>query len=232
MPYLFKQYLRSNKYVAPFLFYLVSIAFTYSQKPLYVMTAYMFSCVFTYCFSAWLMYSLTNSEELVQQQLIILHIKKENYYYIGRIIFIFICIAVLSTLAVFYPIVGGFFIRKVYALDVLGALLSHWVMGLLGISTAILFDKRLINSGKLRFLYLVGVLIVSIIQVPLSIHYSFVKFATIVFPPAYLIINRFGLIDVMSFSSFYKLMVDIIIAVAYSVVLILLFLKFMKNKKF
>lgn len=232
MPYLFKQYLRSNRYVAPFLFYLVSIAFTYSQKPLYVMTAYMFSCIFTYCFSAWLMYSLASSEELVQQQLIILHVEKENYYYIGKIVFILMLVILFSTLAVFYPIAGGFFIRKVYALDVFGALLSHWVIGLLGISAAILFDQRLINSGKLRLLYLVGVLIVSIIQVPLSMHYSFVKWITIVFPPAYLIISRFGLIDVMSFSSFYKLMADLIVAIAYSIILIFLSLKFMRNKKF
>lgn len=232
LPYFFKQYLRSNKYIAPLLFYLASIAFTYAQKPVYVMTSYMFTCVFIYFCSAWLMHSFTDSEEAVQQQLIILHIKKENYYYICRMLFIWILVLILSVLTVFYPIIGGLFIRKVYPLDIAAALLSHVIIGLLGISTSLLFDERLIRSGKLRFLYLIGVLIISVIQVPLSMHYSFIKWITIVFPPAYLIVSRFGSIDVVGFSSFYKLLGDLIIVVMYSVILTFIFVKCMKRKKF
>lgn len=232
MSYFFKQYLRSNKYIAPLLFYVASIAFTYAQKPVYVMTSYMFTCVFIYFCAAWFMYSFTNSEEIVQQQLIILHIKKENYYYICRAIFIWIFVIILSVITVLYPVIGGFFIRKIYPLDIAAALLGHVIIGLLGISTALLFDGRIIKSGKLRFLYLVGVLIVSVIQVPLSVQYPFVKWITIVFPPAYLIIRRFGLIDVVGFASFYKLLCDITIMLIYSIVLILIFIKCMQRKKF
>lgn len=232
IPYFFKQYLRSNKYIAPLLFYVASIAFTYSQKPVYVMTSYMFTCVFIYFVSAWFMYSFTNSEEAVQQQLIILHIKKENYYYICRILFIWIVVLILSIITVFYPLLGGFFIRKVYPLDIAAALLSHVIIGLLGICTALLFDERLIRSGKLRFLYLIGVLIISVVQVPLSAQYPFVKWITIVFPPAYLIVSSFGSIDAVGGSSFYSLLGDLTIVVIYSAILIFIFIKYIKRKKF
>lgn len=232
MPYFFKQYLRSNKYIAPLLFYVASIAFTYAQKPVYVMTSYMFTCVFIYFISAWFMYSFTNSEGAIQQQLIILHIKKEKYYYISRILFIWILVLILSIITVVYPIIGGFFIRKVYPLDIAAALLSHVFIGLLGICTALLFDERIIRSGKLRFLYLICVLIISVVQVPLSVQYPFVKWITIVLPPAYLIVSRFGAIDAVGFLSFNKLLCDLTIVVIYSAILIFVFMKYMKRKKF
>lgn len=232
IPYFFKQYLRSNKYIAPLLFYAASIAFTYAQKPVYVMTSYMFTCVFIYFISAWFMYSFTSSEEAASLQLIILHIKKENYYYICRILFIWMLVLILSIITVVYPLIGGFFIRKVYPLDIAAALLSHAIIGLLGISTALLFDERLIRSGKLRFLYLIGVLIISVVQVPLSVQYSFVKWITIVFPPVYLIVSRFGAIEVVGFSSFYRLLGDLTIVVIYSIMLIFIFIKCMKRRKF
>lgn len=232
IPYFFKQYLRSNKYIAPLLFYIASIAFTYAQKPVYVMSSYMFTCVFIYFISAWFMYSFTNSEEAAQQQLIILHIKKENYYYIARLLFIWMIVLILSIITVLYPIIGGFFIRKIYPLDIAAALLSHAAIGLLGICTALLFDERIIRSGKLRFLYLIGVLIISVIEVPLSVQYPFIKWITIVFPPAYLIVSRFGAIDAVGFFSFYRLIGDLIIILIYSVVLTFIFIKYIKRRKF
>lgn len=232
MSYFFKQYLRSNKYVAPFVVYAICLVAAYGQRPVYVMTSYLFTSVFIYFFAAWLTFNFNNSEQPVQQQLNILHIKKENYYYICKVLFILMIIIVVSVITVFFPIVGHFFIRRVYALEIVAAILSHVVIGLLGISTAVLFDERLIKSGRSRFLYLASILIVSIIVIPISVHYSFIKWIMIIFPPSYLIINRLGSIDVMSLGSFYKLMWDLIIVILYSIVLIYIYLKLMRKNRF
>lgn len=79
MIYFFKDYKRSNKYIAPLLTYMILMGVVYAVKPCYVMTSYTATCIIIYIIAAWIAVTFVDSEDIVQQQLTILHFKKKMY---------------------------------------------------------------------------------------------------------------------------------------------------------
>lgn len=225
MIYFLKDYKRSNKYIAPLLAYMVLIGVTYAIKPCYVMTSYAASCIVIYVIAAWVTVTFMDSEDIVQQQLTLLHFKKENMYYFGKIIFAYSFVLILAIITIFYPILLGCFIRKIYIADIAIALVSHAVSGLLGVSLGCLFNSRMIKDKKMTVLFLSFVLLVSIIRSVLIVALPMLKWVTVIFPPVYLIIDKLGLIDYVNIQNSLQVMYALAAAVIYAIVLIAVFIR-------
>lgn len=230
--YFFQDYKRSHKYITPLLVYIISIAFIYSVKPAYVMSSYAITCICIYAISAWLAFGFVDNEDIVQQQLTLLHIKKANIYYLSKILFIWFFVLILDVLIVYYPILSGVFIRKVVVSDVIVALISHAIIGLLGVAVGSLFNSRLVKDRKMAILCLNIIIIVSVFEKPIIQAFFFLKWITIVFPPAYLILDKVGTIDYVNPQNLFHLTYALAIALMYSIVLIIIFIKCMKKKLF
>lgn len=230
--YLFKDYRRSNKYIAPLMIYIIIIACMYSIKPDYVMSSYAFTCIFLYAISAWIAFGFIDNESNVAQQLTILHIKRENTYYLIKVLCLLLIIFVLDLFTVFYPIIAGVFIRKVTISDIIVAILSHGIIGILGIAIGILFNSRLVTDRKLAILMLNLIVVISIVQKSLVQILPFLKWVSIVIPPAYLIIDKIGAIDYVNSQNLLHLTIALMTAAIYSVILVCIFIKSMRKRLF
>lgn len=232
MIYFFQDYKRSYKYITPLLVYVILIACTYAIKPDYVMSSYALTCIYVYMIAAWLAFSFIDNEDIVQQQLTILHIKKDNIYYLCKILFIWFFILILSIIAVFYPILTKAFIRDVVASDIIVAIISHAIIGLLGVVIGSLFSSRIIKDRRMAVLSLVLLLTISIIQKPLVQLWYFFKYIITIFPPAYLILNNIGTINYVTTDNVFGIVYAFVIALIYLTILIVFFISLMKRKLF
>lgn len=232
MLYFFQDYKRSYKYTAPLLIYFVLIAVTYSVKPAYVMSSYAVTCIYMYAISAWISFGFIDTEDVVQQQLTILHIKNQNIYYLCKILFLWIFILILDVLTVYYPILNGAFIRKIVVSDIIIALISHAIVGFLGITVAMLFNSRLIKDRKMAILFLNLIIIVSTVQKPMVQLFPFLKWIGAAFPPVYLILDKVGTIDYVNVENIFNILFAFAIALIYSLFLVILFIKCMRKKLF
>ncbi len=232
MLYFFQDYKRSYKYTAPLLIYFVIIAVMYSTKPAYVMSSYAVTCIFIYAISAWISFGFIDNEDVVQQQLTILHIKNQNIYYLCKILFLWIFILILDVFTVYYPILNGAFIRKIVVSDIIIALISHAIVGLLGITVASLFNSRLVKDRKMAILFLNLIIIVSTVQKPIVQLFPFLKWIGAAVPPVYLILDKVGTIDYVNVENIFNILFAFAIALIYSLFLIILFIKCMRKKLF
>lgn len=232
MLYFFQDYKRSYKYTAPLLVYFILIAVMYSIKPSYVMSSYAVTCIFIYAISAWLSFGFIDNEDVVQQQLTILHIRNENVYYLCKVLFMWVFILILDIFAVYYPILSGAFIRKIVVSDIIIALISHAIVGFLGITVGSLFNSRLVKDRKMAILLLNVVIIVSTMEKPIVQSFPFLKWIGAVFPPAYLVLDRVGTIDYVTIGNIFNIISAFVIALVYSLFLIILFIKCMRKKSF
>lgn len=232
MLYFFQDYKRSYKYTAPLLVYFVLIAVMYSTKPAYVMSSYAVTCIFIYAISAWISFGFIHNEDVVQQQLTILHIKNQNIYYLCKILFMWLFILILDIFAVYYPILNGAFIRKIVVSDIIIALISHAIVGFLGITVASLFNSRLVKDRKMAILFLNLIIIASTVQKPIVQLFPFLKWIGAAFPPVYLILDKVGTIDYVNVENIFNILFAFAIALIYSLFLIILFIKCMRKKLF
>lgn len=232
MLYFFQDYKRSYKYTAPLLVYIILIAVMYSNKPAYVMSSYVVTCIFIYAISAWLSMGFIDTEDIVQQQLTILHIKNQNIYYLCKLLFMWFFILILDVLAVYYPILNGAFIRKIVASDIIIALISHAIVGFLGIILGSLFNSRLIKDRKMAILFLNVIIIASTVQKPIVQLFPFLKWVGVAFPPVYLVLDKVGTIEYVNTGNIFSIIFAFAIALIYSLFLLILFIKCMKKKLF
>lgn len=228
MIYFFKDYKRSNKYIAPLLTYMILMGVVYAVKPCYVMTSYTATCIIIYIIAAWIAVTFVDSEDIVQQQLTILHFKKENVYYFSKIVFVYFFILILSVITIFYPILLGCFIRKIYISDIVIAFMSHAVIGLLGTALGSLFNCRIIKDKKIVVLFLSFILLVSVIRSPLVQALPLFKWITVILPPVYLIIDKLSSINYVNLENSIQLVYALTAAVIYSIILIFVFIKSVK----
>ncbi|WPC43965.1 hypothetical protein [Clostridium sp. JS66] len=232
MLYFFQDYKRSYKYIAPLLVYIVLISAMYSNKPAYVMSSYAVTCICIYAISAWLSFGFIDNEYVVQQQLTILHIKNENIYYLCKVLFMWSFILILDIFTVYYPILNGAFIRKVVISDIIIALISHAIVGFLGITVGSLFSSRLVKDRKMAILFLNLLIIVSTMEKPIVQSFPFLKWIGVILPPAYLMIDKIGSIDYINIGNIFNIIFTFAIGLIYLLILIILFIKCMKKKLF
>lgn len=235
LSYMLRDYIRSYRYVICTLFYLVMMNFLYSMKPCYVVDSYAMSSVLVYISAVWLALGFIDIEDAVQQQITILHTRNQSIYYLCKIAFIYIFVTILSIIAVFYPIFRGFFNRNATLSDVIFAIISHLILGLLGISIAILFNSRLIRDRRWALMGLLSVILVSIVQGALINKIPFLKFPVLLFPPVYFFLAQMYSVPKNYLLNFMNTKLILLIFAAmlvYSVILLLTFIKLMKKKAF
>ncbi|EJO5349127.1 hypothetical protein NRP93_003284 [Clostridium botulinum] len=230
--YFFQHYKKSNRYVVPLLVYTIIIAATYTSGQQEPMESYVFTCIYIYLISSCLAFSFIDSEDEVQEQLTIIRIKNQNIYYLCKILFVWFVVIILSILTVFYPILINAFRRRLSLVYIITMIVSHSIIGFLGITVSIFFNSRLIKDRKMAILYLNIVIIISIIQKPLLQHILFLKYINKLFPPIYLIINKVSEINLINIQNLCHMTCDFLIVLAYSLTLIFIFIKLMKKKMF
>ncbi|MEI5905667.1 hypothetical protein WAK64_01125 [Bacillus spongiae] len=144
--YSLQDYLRSHKYFPPISTFLILISIFYTYTPNPIIDSYAVTSIFLYIISSWLCVSILSLDSIVQKQLLVLHIKSSNRYYISKLITVWLISLVLSVYAFLYPIVFDMFNEVISFPEGIVLFVHHILLATLGISVASFFSKRIMNS--------------------------------------------------------------------------------------
>ncbi len=233
MSYIFRDYIRSYKYIVPVLLFGCFLLGIYAIRPNDVTYSYVISSAVIYMLAAWLTSGLIDNEDNVQQQITILHCRSHTVFYLCKIAFIWLFTLLLSCIAIIYPILVNTFDREVNTNDIFLASVSHSLLALLGIAIALMFNSRFIHDRRLSLLLLYMVIILSLIQGKLTEILPFIKYPLYLLPPVFYSLDQMGstskysMVNSPGTASVLALFVIILL---YSFFLISIFIKISKKK--
>lgn len=151
-------YLKSNKLVMPLLLWLVFLRIGYSQKPLEYLPNIVMSAGVLLFITTWLGFSYMDLEDPITEQIMILKLSSIHWYNISKIIFLIGISLMMSLISVAVPVIqnillrGSLFKREIIYSDVLGAVLLHFLIAVLGAMVGALAHPRIIKNRKLAVL--------------------------------------------------------------------------------
>jgi len=232
--YMIQYYIQSFRYVSSLLFFIISLGIIYSYGGISVGNNYTFTLAVILLFSSWVTLGFIDVEELTQQQLTILHVKKPTRYYLTKFISIWLTTIPFNICIVLYPVVFDLFNRSVIGTELLIIFVAHMVASLLGISVTALFDSRLIYNRRTAIIVLVTVLIFSVAQIVVVRQYPMIKYIGWIIPPISFMSE--GVLSfnekVFSWANVIPFSMTIIYTFIYSLVLIGLYIRLIIRKMF
>ena len=221
-------YLRSHKYFPPIstFFILVFIQYTYTPNP--IIDSYAVTALFIYVISSWLCISVLSLDPPVQRQIMILHGKGRNRYYISKLLSVWLIAVLLTVYSFVYPIIFGMFAEPVTLTIGFVSFANHILLATLGITVASLFSEALMESPVNSYGGLALTIVLSIAA--LGIHGALptaLKNITWVIPPA---VNTQQSLMNWSGENLGDLSIfPFIWIIIYSILLLILFLKLAKS---
>lgn len=231
--YMLKCYLRSFKYVAVLLFFIVVVCAIYWQKRVPMWNTYSLTVNIIFIFSSWISIGFLDSEDNVLQQLLFLRSTNKNFYYLSKIVSIWIVCILFSFIIVFVPILENLFIGPIYAYEVALSFGIHAFISLLSILIVAFFYTRILSDRRAALSVLVVFLLICMLQVALIQKIPIFKYITWVFPPISFASETMINLDGMNmYSIVSKMLVSILYAFFYSVILMFLYCKMMLRRLF
>lgn len=125
VPYLLKDFLRSNRYFMPVAAFMVAVPWLYSIKPNPVLESYGVTCGFLFAVSVWFSLQFLLAEPVRQQELTLLHAGGTFRFALGKLAAVGVCSLVFSVYAVLVPVAMGAFDRRATAWDLLLGAYAH-----------------------------------------------------------------------------------------------------------
>jgi hypothetical protein len=228
--YNFRYFSRSHKFIVPLVIYLTAFAVLYATKPLEAMNTYGMTAMFIFIIATLIACNFMEIEDPVQQQIVLLSLRNNTIYYFLKVFFVWIVVSVMSFIIVLYPAIFGFFSENVSVGNLIVALISHLLLGFLGVCVSVLFNSRLVKNRQFAILMLIIVVLISVVQKAIIIKSPATKWVLYILPPVSIVVDRItnfgGLKDAG------PLFLAFGISIAYSFGLLALFIKLMKTKFF
>lgn len=218
-------YLKSNKLVMPLLLWLVFLRIGYSQKPLEYLPNIVMSAGVLLFITTWLGFSYMDLEDPITEQIMILKLSSIHWYNISKIIFLIGISLMMSLISVAVPVIqnillrGSLFKREIIYSDVLGAVLLHFLIAVLGAMVGALAHPRIIKNRKLAVLAAGSVALIGYTIGIIKSNFPVAKLVIWVFPPVYDILEKFNGLEYFSLSN---MLIPVIYGCVYIILYILL----------
>lgn|GEM_PF-1325829 len=234
IPYMIKYYIQSFRYVPSLLFFIISLGLIYSYGGISVGNNYTFTLAVIFFFSAWITIGFIDVEDTIQQQLTILHVKKPIRYYMSKFISMWIMTLPFNICIVLYPVIFGLFNRPISGLELIIVFIAHVMASLLGISVTALFDSRLVYNRRTAIIVLATILTFSVAQIVVIKEYPIITYIGWITPPISLMIEGILSLNAKHFywANFTSLLIAILYSFIYSLLLMSVYIKFIKRKMF
>ena len=209
-------YGKSLKFLAPSIIFLVFFGAIHSQRPIPIWIHLNMTATVVFPLSVWLAITLIQTEDITQQNITLLHVKNKVSYHLAKIISALVVCAPFYGLFVLFPTVFGFFPRRLGIVEILAALVMHFLSSLLGVGVGILVSHRKITLPA-------QVLATILPIIPFGVIYgdnALVRSGAYLLPPLHFIGERLGALDsgVLEIDGHY--LVFVVYSLGYAAVLI------------
>ncbi|NUU76259.1 hypothetical protein [Paenibacillus xylanilyticus] len=218
--YLLRHYIRSQKYFAPVIMYVIAMLLIYSYKPNPVADSYSVTAMLLFFGAAWLGLTVMNAEPAGQLQLLVLHAGNKRKVILGQIWCAWIMQCALVIITVLYPVIFGMFERQPTVGEWMMAWSGHLVLSLLGLSLCVFLQKSYVHQFSRSMPGLITVLLLSFVQGALTDHLpEWLQWLGKVLPPAFYLVREMMIFEEAKQGSIY---LTIIWAVMYAFVLLII----------
>ncbi|WP_152395367.1 hypothetical protein [Paenibacillus guangzhouensis] len=153
--------MRSYRYVAPSMAYLLFLIFLYTVVPNPVMESYAFTSALLFAVAAWMGYLFIDVESPNQEMVTVLHAGGIIRLYRAKLIYNWLFTVPFALFAVIYPALLHKFDRNPTGEELLVSLVFHIALAWMGIALSCWFTRKLFQSRLLSFLLLGCVIAVS-----------------------------------------------------------------------
>ena len=134
----------------PLGFWLVYLGVAYQQVPLCIVQNYLASAMISFFVMVWFGYLFLSDFDEVTEHLLLLQVNSRFLYFASKIVFLVAISALVGVVGSVYPIIikpisllaGYAWTVEIGAVNFIGGLLLHFVIGCLGVSAAFLFQPN------------------------------------------------------------------------------------------
>ncbi|BBF41416.1 ABC transporter, permease protein [Lachnospiraceae bacterium KM106-2] len=161
-------YFKTNKWVMPFLVWILSLVVSYSVKPVHVGSSILVSAGISFFISLWLGITYYDNVDPVAEQITILKVQNRRLYDISQFLFLGVIASLLSTTGVLFPSIKNvtdgldLYTRTLHVFDMICSLWIHLVLSFLGIGLSMLFQPRIMKNRKFAILLMACISVLAI----------------------------------------------------------------------
>ncbi|WP_077300819.1 hypothetical protein [Virgibacillus pantothenticus] len=177
-------YIKSYNFVAPMSIFIMILVVNYSIYPNPVLASYGATAIYLYIIAAWISLRFFHTEDIVQQQVTILHAGNDKKYFCSMYLAAGCIVALLAFVSIFYPLVFGMFSKQVTLQELGIGFATHCLLGMVAITLSGVFSRAIIAKKINSWLGLSFMLIVSIASLGLEqLIPGYWKYILFILPP-------------------------------------------------
>jgi len=233
--YQFEQYVKTNKYVMPFIALLVVQFGLYMMIPVDVVSSFIISGVFIFLIMVWIGVTSWELEDQVSEQVIILRIRSEKIYYVSTVVFLGLLSIYVSILALIFPLIQNVlnnnqvFIRQLQSDDIICAFLLISAYGFAGGILGSFFHPRIMRDRKTALTLTLLIAILSVTKLSVKQTLPSAALVTWVVPP---VSEAVELFQKESYFVLWKVVAGYVMMVGYAGILAFVKIKLLIRNKF
>lgn len=233
--YRFKQYIKTSKVAMPLLV-LVAVQYVlYSMIPVGVVESFVLSSIYVFLIMVWVSLGVSDLEDPVSEQIIILRIQSEGKFYFSQILFLAALSAAAAFLAVLAPMFlnlvnhNQVFTRSLTLSDIICSYLLLWASAFLGSSLGDFFPARIMKDRKSAILLTLLITIISVAKGSILDTLPLPAILLCFIPPMSEVFTIFGLDEYFQIG---KVVLGVVVLFGYGCVMAVIKVRLLMRNKF
>ncbi|NBJ71181.1 MULTISPECIES: hypothetical protein [Clostridia] len=177
-------YMKSYNYVPPMSIFIMILVVNYSIYPNPVLASYGMTAIYLYIIAAWISLRFFHTEDMIQQQVTILHAGNDRKYFCSMYLAAGCIVVLLAFISIVYPIVFRMFSKQVTLQELGIGFATHCLLGMVAIALSGVFSRAIIANKINSWLGISLMLLVSIASLGLEqLIPGYWKYILFVLPP-------------------------------------------------
>ena len=233
--YRFKQYIKTSKVAMPLLA-LVAVQYVlYTMIPVGVVESFVLSSIYVFLIMVWVSLGVSELEDPVSEQIMILRIQSEGKFYFSQILFLAAISAAAAFLSVLAPVFinlvnhNQVFTRSLIPADIISSYLLLWASAFLGSSLGGFFPARIMKDRKSAILLTILITIISVAKGSILDTLPLPAILLCFIPPMSEVFTIFGLDEYFQIG---KVVLGVVVLFGYGCVMVVIKIRLLIKNKF
>ncbi|GAA0076939.1 hypothetical protein UT300005_13170 [Clostridium sp. CTA-5] len=178
-----KIYLKYNKFMVPFIFYLLFQLIYYGTGSVDFVSDVTICVSVVFCIMTWMGFGYCELQDWRTEQIVFLKINNGNLYWISKIAFMFIIGILLSLIGVIWPLVSSLNNDGIRVDSIVLGFLILILSAFMGVLLGMIFQTRIIGNSNKSILILFLIIIITIVKIPIVNECPIMKTFMWILPP-------------------------------------------------
>lgn len=193
-----QMYLKGSSFIMPLITTAIFLYMMYSIKPLDIVNSYLVSSTFIFLLMVWIGLSVSFSETIVTEQILLLRVQSAGCYYTSKVFFLILIALFGNIIYIMFPVfqnwINGYdlFDRKMSISDVGNAFFLQGGCAFIGTAVGSFMHPRIIKNRKIAIALTVCLAVLSIVSTAITTSLPVLKGIFWILPPTMLPATVYG----------------------------------------